>query len=47
MPGGVTFNGDQTHPLTAGSRLTKGGLMLDDPERFPVVWKNGAPFHHP
>jgi ectoine hydroxylase-related dioxygenase (phytanoyl-CoA dioxygenase family) len=43
MPEGVRFTGDTTHPLMARARVEAGGLMLEDPVHFPVVWSEGNP----
>jgi len=41
LPRGVHFVGHAEHPLAARIRVAEGAPMLEDPERFPVVYRDG------
>jgi ectoine hydroxylase-related dioxygenase (phytanoyl-CoA dioxygenase family) len=41
LPTGVKFVGHPGHPLGSRIRLAEGAAMLEDPERFPVVYADG------
>lgn len=41
MPTGVRFTGETNHPLASRIRVERGKPMIEDSERFPVVYRNG------